>query len=61
MGIGIEAGAPNIKDSLIQKNKYGIFIRDGGDPILEDLTFGAGAEANNCNIFQNNQCINPAP
>ncbi len=59
MGIGISAGAPAIKNSIFKKHKYGINIRDGGAPILENLIFGTGDEANECSIFQENQCINP--
>jgi len=57
MGIGVSAGTPAIKNSIFKKHKYGIYIRDGGTPILENLIFGTGDEANDCNIFQESQCI----
>jgi len=60
-GIGVEGGNSFIKNSLIKKHRYGIHIRDEGEPVLENLIFGTDDEANDCNIFKEGQCINPPP
>lgn len=60
IGVLISGNSPIIKNSLFKKNGYGIRI-NSGSPILSDLIFGTGEEANFCNIFQNNECINPIP
>ena len=57
MGIGIMGGAPTIKNSLFKNHRYGLYIRDQADPILEDLIFGTGSEANDCNIYLDGQCL----
>jgi len=62
IGIFTQDGNPTIQSSLFKKNDYGVRVSNGS-PILDilSLIFGTGEEANTCNIFQNSQCINPAP
>ena len=57
MGIGIMGGTPSIRNSLFESHRYGLYIRDEASPILENLIFGIGDEANDCNIYFNNQCL----
>jgi parallel beta-helix repeat protein len=60
-GLVVSGGSPGIKNSTFKKHRYAINIRDGGVPILENLIFGTGGEANECNIFQESQCIDSVP
>jgi len=61
VGVYVSGGSPTIQNSLFKKNGYGIRIQDDGDPSLVDLVFGIGDEANVCNIYKENKCIDPLP
>ncbi len=60
-GAGISANEGDnsiISNSLFKKHKYGLYI-NSENTVLENLSFGTGEEANECNIYKINQCINP--
>jgi len=61
MGIGIIGGTPIIRGSIFKKHRYGLYIRDEANPIIEDLVFGTGSEANDCNVYINNECLSAWP
>ena len=59
--VSIYGGDPTIRNSSFKKSRRAIYVSNNGNSILENLTFGVGDDANECNIFKGNECINPLP
>ena len=55
----IENGSAEVSNSSFNNHSTGIYIENGTID-LDNIIFGEGDEANNCNIYQNG-CLNPTP